>query len=182
RFYQAHRLRVVTQPREGVSQNLITTTRNDLWVDAPTGPELEGDLRYDGAVDGATGRIPLAATVQRPPASDRGEAAGLEAIREVRVVGFGSLYSFTNAALQGASVLPAALNWVADREHRIAVPTRDPDLRLMPRDDPTAMVRVTRFAQFQLPGAVAVIGLLVWFRRSRGSRRRAVASQETPSS
>ncbi|MEC7233139.1 MAG: Gldg family protein [Planctomycetota bacterium] len=182
RFYQAHRLRVVAQPKQGVAQNLITTTRNDLWVDAPTGPDLVGDLRYDGGVDGATGRIPIAATVQRPPLDGSEGAAGLEAIREVRVVGFGSLYSFTNAALQGASVLPAAVNWVADREHRIAVPPRDPDLRLMPRDDPSAMVRVTRFAQFQLPGAVALIGLVVWFRRTRGSRRRAALPKEGVSS
>ena len=104
-----------------------------------TGPDLVGDLRYDGAVDGATGRIPIAATVQRPPVDGgAASAAGLEAIREVRVVGIGSLYSFTNAALQSASVLPAALNWVADREHRISVPPRDPDLRLMPRDDPSS--------------------------------------------
>ena len=170
-----------TQPRQGVAQNLITTTRNDLWVDAPAGPDLVGDLRYDGAVDGATGRIPIAATLQRPPLEAAGEAAGLEAIEEVRVVGFGSLYSFTNAALQGATVLPAALNWVTDREHRIAVPPRDPDLRLMPRDDPSAMVRVTRFAQFQLPGAVALLGLLVWFQRTRGSRRRPVASKQRSS-
>ena len=105
----------------------------------------------------------------------------MEAIKEVRVVGFGSLFSFSNAALRGASVLPAALNWVADREHRIAVPPRDPDLRLMPRDDPSAMVRVTRFAQFHLPGAVALMGLFVWFRRARGSRRRPSASQEASS-
>lgn len=181
RFYQAHRLRVRTQPEQGVAQNLITTTRNDLWVDAPTGPDLVGDLRYDGAVDGATGRIPIAATVQRPPLDGGGASSGLEAIKEVRVLGFGSLYSFSNAALQGASVLPAALNWVADREHRIAVPPRDPDLRLMPRDDPSAMVRVTRFAQFHLPGAVALMGLFVWFRRTRGSRRRPSASQEASS-
>lgn len=181
RFYQTHRLGVRTQPRQGVAQNLITTTRNDLWVDAPAGPDLVGDLRYDGAVDGATGRIPIAATLQRPPLEAAGEAAGLEAIEEVRVVGFGSLYSFTNAALQGATVLPAALNWVTDREHRIAVPPRDPDLRLMPRDDPSAMVRVTRFAQFQLPGAVALLGLLVWFQRTRGSRRRPVASKQRSS-
>ena len=181
RFYQTHRLGVRTQPRQGVAQNLITTTRNDLWVDAPAGPDLVGDLRYDGAVDGATGRIPIAATLQRPPLEAAGEAAGLEAIEEVRVVGFGSLYSFTNAALQGATVLPAALNWVADREHRIAVPPRDPDLRLMPRDDPSAMVRVTRFAQFQLPGAVALLGLLVWFQRARGSRRRSVAPKQRSS-
>lgn len=178
RFYQAHRLGVRTQPRQGVAQNLITTTRNDLWVDAPVGPDLVGDLRYDGAVDGTTGRIPIAATLQRPPLEGGGESAGLEAIDEVRVVGFGSLYSFTNAALQGATVLPASMNWVADREHRIAVPPRDPDLRLMPRDDPSAMVRVTRFALFQLPGAVALLGLLVWFQRTRGSRRRAVASKK----
>ena len=182
RFYQAHRLRVVSQPKQGVAQNLITTTRNDLWVDAPTGPELAGDLRYDGAVDGATGRIPIAATVQRPPVDGGPGAAGLEAIREVRVVGIGSLYSFTNAALQSASVLPAALNWVADREHRISVPPRDPDLRLMPRDDPGATVTVTRFAQFHLPGAVALIGLLVWYRRTRGSRRRMAAPKEVPGS
>lgn len=176
RFYQAHRVRVLRQPSEGVAQNLISTTRNDQWVDAPTGPDLVGDLRYDGTVDGATGRIPIAATVQRPPAQGAADTTGLEAIREVRVVGFGSLFSFSNAAFQGASVLPAAVNWVADREHRITVPPKDPDLRLMPRDDPSAIVRVTRFAQFQLPGAVAVIGLLVWFVRTRGSRRRKVAS------
>lgn len=179
RFFQAHRVRVKSQPRNGVAQNLLTSTRNDQWVDAPTGPDLVGDLRYDGSVDGATGRQSLGATVQRPPANGA-TVSGLEAIREVRVVALGSLYTFSNAAFQGASIVPAAFNWVADREHRISVPPRDPDLRLMPRDDPQATVTVTRFAQFYLPGAVALLGLLVWFLRSRGSRRRVPASPSRP--
>lgn len=172
RFVQSHQVRVTRQPREGVAQNLVRTSGADFWVDAPTGPDLVGDRSYDPTTDGPTGQMTLAATVQRPAVTMGPQPAGLEELREVRVFALGSQLAFTNAAMSSTSLVPAAFNWVADREHRITVPPRDPDLRLMPRDDPEALGTVVRFAQFQLPGLVAVLGALVWFLRTRGSRRR----------
>jgi len=110
--------------------------------------------------------------------------AGLEAIPEIRVVALGSEAVFSNAAFQNgqfrtSDLIRAVFNWVADREHRITVPPRDPDLRFLPLDKPESFVFVTRVAQIYLPAAALLAGIAVWFRRARGSRRTPTPSTES---
>ena len=166
-----HRVRVRAQPPSGVAQHLMKSPPSS-WLDT-----VPIDRTFDRRTE-SQDSIPLAAAVRRPPIVEADtNASGLEAIDEIRIVAFGSVRAFHNEALRNASILPAAFNWVADREHRIIVPPRDPDLRYLPRDDPEAYVRVARFTQWILPGCVAVLGLLVWVVRTRGSRRRAPGSR-----
>lgn len=168
----SHQVRVMAQPSEGVAQHLAMSPQA-CWIDAPP-----GDRRYTQGSDGSPSAFPLAATVQRPPIRELTEApSGLDAIPEIRIVAFGSESMFQNREMRNASILPAAFNWVVDREHRITVPPRDPDLRYLPRDDPSALVTVTRFAQWFLPGFVGLLGLVVWVLRTRGSRRRAPSTR-----
>ena len=164
-----HRVRVRSQPAAGVAQHLMKSPPS-CWLDLPP-----IDRAYQRGAE-SQDSIPLAAAVRRPPMTEANDAvSGLESIEEIRIVAFGSERAFHNEAMRSASILPAAFNWAADREHRIVVPPRDPDLRYLPRDDPQAYVRVARFTQWILPGCVAALGLLVWVVRTRGSRRRPTA-------
>ncbi len=62
------------------------------------------------------------------------------------------------------------------------VPSRDPDLRFLPRTtDNRGFVTATRVAQFYLPGATFLLGMIVWLLRSRGSGRRRVSGTEAAS-
>ncbi len=165
-----HRVKVGVQPPDGVSQTLFRSSP-ESWLDAPP-----CDRRYDAELDGTFRSFPLAATVQRPPMVEQEGPKGLEAVPEIRIVALGSEAMFTNAALQNpgfrsADVLRAAFNWLLDREHRITVPQRAPDFRFLPMDRPRAVVWVMRVAQYLLPLAALLAGVLVWLRRAGGSRR-----------
>jgi predicted small integral membrane protein len=165
-----HRIKVGLQPPDGVSQTLFRSSP-ESWLDAPP-----CDRRYDAEFDGTFRSFPLASTVQRPPMVELEGPKGLEAVPEIRIVALGSEAMLTNAALQNpgfrsSDVLRAAFNWLLDREHRITVPDLDPDLRFLPLDRPLAVVWVMRVAQYLLPLAALLAGVLVWLRRAGGSRR-----------
>ena len=51
------------------------------------------------------------------------------------------------------------------------MPQRAPDFRFLPMDRPRAVVWVMRVAQYLLPLAALLAGVLVWLRRAGGSRR-----------
>ena len=110
RFYKAHRLRVVSQPKQGVAQNLITTTRNDLWVTRPpvrSSPEIFATTaRWTARPDGSRSRRPSAASHRRRPgaAVPRGDLGGPRGGDRLALL----LHQRRAAS---ASVLPAALNW-----------------------------------------------------------------------
>ena len=165
-----HRIKVGLQPPDGVSQTLFRSSP-ESWLDAPP-----CDRRYDAEFDGTFRSFPLASTVQRPPMVELEGPKGLEAVPEIRIVALGSEAMLTNAALQNpgfrsSDVLRAAFNWLLAREHRITVPDLDPDLRFLPLDRPRAVVWVMRVAQYLLPLAALLAGVLVWLRRASGSRR-----------
>ena len=166
----AHRIKVGVQPPDGVAQTLFRSTP-ESWLDAPP-----CDRRYDPELDGTFRSLPLAATVQRPPMVELETPKGLEEVPEIRIVALGSEAMLTNAALQNpqfrsADVLRAAFNWLLDREHRITINERGPDFRFLPLDRPKAVVWVMRVAQYLLPLAALLVGVIVWLRRASGSRR-----------
>ena len=166
----SHRIKVGVQPPDGVAQTLFRSSP-ESWLDAPP-----CDRRYDAELDGTFRSLSLAATVQRPPMVEQESPVGLEVVPEIRIVALGSEAMLTNAALQNpgfrsADVLRAAFNWLLDREHRITVPQRDPEFRFLPLDRPRSVVWVMRVAQYLLPLAALLAGVLVWLRRASGSRR-----------
>ncbi|MEM6675953.1 MAG: GldG family protein [Planctomycetota bacterium] len=175
----AHQVRVIEQPPDGVAQHLFQSAP-ESWIDAPP-----CDRRYDAATEGVFGAFPLGATVQREPMQEVDAPVGLEVIPKIRIVALGSQTVFGNHAVADGSLrvpdlMRAVFNWVVDREHRIAVPPRDPDLRFLPPGEPEGFVFVTRVAQFYLPLAALAAGLFVWFRRVRGSRRRTSPVEPEP--
>ena len=172
-----HAVDFARQPEGGVAVRLVSTPEQ-AWLDAPP-----IDRKFAPGVDTRSAQdrgFSLAVSLQAPPVQDVPDPAGLDVVPETRVVAIGSdaaLWNQFARSLPGGFV-QAAFNWVVDREHRISVPPRDPDLRLLPRDHPEAISSVTRFAQLWLPGALVVVGACVWVVRSRGSQR---VAPRTPS-
>lgn len=174
----AHQIRVVVQPTAGLAQHLLMS-QPQSWLDT-----VPVDQIFQADVDGQMGTFPIAATVQQPPSQDVAPTKGLEAESETRIVALGSVASLINAYRQfDAGFARAAFSWVTDQEHRIVVPPRDPDLRYLPRTaDNAPFATASRVAQFYLPGATFLLGLIVWILRSRGSgRRRVPPTDSTPS-
>lgn len=173
----AHQIRVRRQPQGGLAQHLLMS-QPQSWLDS-----VPVDRVFDASIDGAFGIFPIAATVQQPPVQEVPAVSGLEAELETRIVALGSEVSLANYDRQlnrDAGFARAVFSWVTDQEHRIMVPARDPDLRFLPRSpDNREFVIATQVAQFYLPGASFLIGMIIWMLRSRGSgRRRVVASSE----
>lgn len=176
-FRLTHEIEIEGQPQGGLSQALVTAVGGQYaWLDSPPVDRVN-DPRVDTQKPGGKG-YPIVVTSQRPPMQELPRPSGLDQIPEIRVVAFGTESVLWNDAVSDpraleAGLLGPALNWITEREHRITVPPRDPDLRFLPRDNPAAFPRVARFAQFWLPGAVLVLGVVVWLVRSRGARRTA---------
>jgi len=165
---RSHQVRVERQPDNGVAQVIAWAPRVGPlgnWLDA-----TPLDYRLDPAVEAYNlERAGLVATVQLAPRAEVATPAGLEAELETRLVVFGTSTLFMNAAADANSdIWRASFNWVTDRQHRVNVAPRDPDLRFLPRDKPDAAVGVVRLAQIWLPLAGLVIGALTAFLRSRG--------------
>lgn len=170
-----HQVRILRQPQSGVAQHLLMSEPQS-WLDS-----VPVDQFFDAEVDGTFGRFPIAATVQMPPLQDVPAVSGLEAEQETRIAALGSTVSLSNLDRKlnrDAGFARALFSWVTDQEHRIVVPARDPDLRFLPTStDNQAFTTAARVAQFYLPGATFLLGMIVWLLRSRGSGRR---RQRTP--
>ena len=67
-------------------------------------------------------------------------------------------------------MLTNLFNWLTDRDYRLSISTRNPDLR---RLTPEAVPRVSLLALWILPGLALVLGVLTAFLRARGGPRRA---------
>lgn len=173
-----HPVRVTGQPRQGVSSPLFTSTA-DAWVDyferLPTG-EYSPNWKPDPDAGEPVGRkFQLAVASSFRP--EGGEVpAALEEEVEARLVVVGSSYAFANdAARFNTDFLRNVYNWVLDREFRVSISPRDPDLRLVPPEDQARVLpRVNQFAWGWLPGLCLVLGLATALLRSRGgpTRRR----------
>ncbi|MEL6906580.1 MAG: DUF4350 domain-containing protein, partial [Planctomycetota bacterium] len=170
-----HEVGIRVQPPAGFAQRLLFT-RGGAWVDEPP-----IDRTFDPQIERAT-RVPntdagpcILTVLRSTPMVDVPEPAGLEEEPEVRAVLFGSDAVLWNRSARFGAVVSPAFNWAVEREHRISVSPRNPDLRFMPRGDAEALGTVTRFAQLWMPGALVALGVLVWIVRARGSRRRVPA-------
>lgn len=169
-FVRAHQVRVQRQPEDGLAQVVAWAGNRPTptWLDAPP-----LDYRYDPATESMDlGRPGVLATVQMAPTFDVVTPLALEAELETRVVALGSSTAFANAAHDvNADLWRAVFNWATEREHRVMISPKDPDLRYLPPEDPDAIVSVVRFAQYWLPLSVLVIGCVVAVLRSRGGPR-----------
>jgi len=167
----SHQVRVRRQPDAGIAQVVAWATpydRSAIWLDAPP-IDLRYDERAETLMGSQAGQAGVLATVQVPPTEPIATPLALEAEAETRLVVLGS----TSALMNGlepynADIWRAMFNWATDRDHRVNVSPRDPDLRFLPQDDPAALVGVVRLAQYWLPLGALCIGVAVAFLRSRG--------------
>ncbi|MDP6739100.1 MAG: hypothetical protein QF404_03695, partial [Planctomycetota bacterium] len=89
---------------------------------------------------------------------------------QARIVVLGSSMAFTNGAFRyNQDLLRNVFNWVLDREYRLSISARNPDVRLIPVDKrETALPLLSRLAWGYLPGLCLLLGVLVAFLRARG--------------
>lgn len=170
-FIRSHQVRVSRQPDPGIAHVVAWATphpRSRIWLDAPP-LDLRYDERTETLIGSQAGQAGILATVQMPPVEPTAAPLALEAEAETRLLVLGSTTAMMNAAERyNADIWRAMFNWATDRDHRVTVSPRDPDLRFLPQDDPAAMVGVVRLAQYWLPLGALCIGVAVAIMRSRG--------------
>jgi len=156
-----------TPPQGGRVDALVATPR-ESWLDLPDA-QGEHDWRYDPRRGERAGPLAIAMAVEFPPLSGGAGAEGgeLQPRRWGRVLAFGSAEALGNGSLRfSRDFLLNAFNWLAERDWRLNVRPRDLDRRQLDLVNTRALSIVNRIAFMGLPGAFALIGLaLAWRRR-----------------
>jgi len=143
--------------------------RARVTVLASTGKEgwIEHDLsqeppRYDSESDGS-GPVSVAVAVEKG-------ALGVDVeIKSTRMVVIGDSYFVSNAALDGGvggnvSFFLSSLNWLVERESLLRVSPRPP-MELNPDMSIDQWRKLFLLAVVMVPGIIALIGVVVWWRR-----------------
>ena len=95
---------------------------------------------------------------------------GLEQEIEARIVLVGGAFTFANSIFrQNQDFLRNLYNWVLDREYRLSISPRPPDVRIV--QDVAKLPRINQVAWGWLPGLCLALGFLTAFLRSRGGPR-----------
>ncbi len=171
-FYMngAHPVRVTGQPPQGVSSPLFTSELYS-WVDLPP-----YDLRANESTEAHSRKFELALASQFRPA-DLSPAGALEEDPEARIVLVGSAFAFTNVIFDANyDFLRNLYNWVLDREYRLSMSPRRPDLRIWPTEKLDELPAMNRLAWLWTPLFCLLMGALFAFLRSRGGPRSASTS------
>jgi hypothetical protein len=164
-----HPVRRTAQPAGGVTSPLFFSSA-ESWVDGfqpgRTGPTL--DFRPDPALEATGRRFELALASMFPPV-DAAPQPAMEEKPQARLVVLGSSMAFTNGAFRyNQDLLRNVFNWVLDREYRLSISARNPDVRLIPVDKrETALPLLSRMAWGYLPGLCLLLGILVASLRAR---------------
>ena len=153
-------------PKDGT---VFTLLESDAvtWADLP-GPEGAGDQILGEGVE-LMGPFSLA-MISEFPVSVVGPV-GPEAVTErkqARILALGTPEVFCNSLFDtNRDFLLNSFNWAADREFRVTISTRDPELRVMPVGDGAQLSWVRRVAVFGLPLLCLLLGFSRWaLRRS----------------
>ncbi len=167
-----HGVRVLSQPEvgTGMSMPLFSSRSKRSWLDTVPrdhihNPEVESIRGYDLAVASEYSTL---TDESSEFAAERGSS---------RVVVLGSSDSLNSAWISSTGGQSASrdlalniFNWLADREWRVNISPKDPDLRLLHPDKAPMLTRVVLWI---LPGFFLVLSLLVTYFRSRGGPQRA---------
>ncbi len=172
---RSHAVRVARQPEGGLglTMPLISSNPRISWLD--TAPI---DYRHEAELETIRG-YDLAAVSEYGPSNESGTEGGtdqhLEKVRS-RIVVLGSsafLYSvmLESQGGQGSSLDFAlnAFNWLVDREWRVNVSAKDPDLRLLSAEQ---IPWVSRWAVWGMPLFCLLLGVGIAYSRGRGGPRR----------
>jgi ABC-type uncharacterized transport system involved in gliding motility auxiliary subunit len=152
---------LVTSPQEGPREQvtILVQTHEATWAETNL-DELKRNL---AALDDADrkGPVPLAVAVE--PSN----AGGME--REgMRMVVYGSSSFVGNGNMKGGNVdlFMNSLNWLVKRQHLIGIAPKTPREFSLTLD--AFQLRSIVFSQvIVIPGAIAVLGFLVWMRRRK---------------
>ena len=152
-----------TLPRGARVLNLVRS--DDLaWIDVA---DEQGQPNYRPDESEASGTHTLAAVLSFvPPKAPEGEK--LTERPESRVIAVGSADFFANRLnAYNQDFLVNSLNWLAGRELRVKVETKDPDIRRLDLQETTALATSGLVAIYLLPGFFLLSGLVVFFMRRR---------------
>jgi len=168
-----HRVRVARQPQNGASRP-IAHSGPASWLEVDDPPDFAPDTSYEELRP-----HPILIASEYRGEELRGPVVALEEQPQSRLLVLGSADVFANAYVDyNADFARNCFNWAVDREYKVAVSQRDPDLRRVPIESTDALSRVTRSALWKLPGLCLLLGALTALLRSRGGRRPA----KTPAS
>lgn len=174
-FTRELRVKKGGQPRSGTSLPLLRTGVAS-WLDL-----VPNDFLHDPDSEELRPFEVCYVSVFVPPS--RPETVGaLEERPESRIFAIGTADVFTNRLFDmNADFLRNAFNWVASREYRVSISSRNPDLRILPLGATDALAKLTRLALWGLPGLCLLLGIFTAWRRSAGgpgkASRRSAAGQ-----
>lgn len=161
----AHPVRLTGQPDQGLTTSIFTSEVFS-WVDS-----TPNDFRLDQAVEANSRKFDLAVASQFR-LKGAGETSALQEESQARVVLVGSSFAFTNVVFdQNYDFLRNLYNWTLDREYRLSMSPRNPDLRLWPTERLDNLPAMGRLAWLYVPGLCFLLGFLFAYLRSRGGPR-----------
>lgn len=159
-----------TTPTAGRLDALVVAPP-DTWCDLPDA-RGKHDWRFDAERERPRGPIVLAMALEFPPrgvdAGERGEDGEPLERKVARVVAFGSAEAMGNGPFQFTrDFLLNSFNWLTERDWRLNVRPRDPDRRRIDLVNTNALAVINRVATLGLPALVALLGIVVAWRRRR---------------
>ena len=156
-----------TPPENSVIRSIVRVPPG-AWIDLPNAED-----RYDwkvSQVEQSAEGLALSMAVAFPAEGAPDGGDGSER-RSGRIVAFGSPDTLANGAyeqLRGIRELMLnTFNWLAEREYRLSVRPRDPDRRFVDIQTTNALAVVHRLVALALPGAFALAGIVLAWRRRR---------------
>ncbi|MCP3916649.1 MAG: GldG family protein [bacterium] len=166
----AHQIRRTRQPIQGQGQTApLFRSFARAWIDGYDRGAKRYDWTPDENVETIGQRFELAQASQFVPAGAENVPEG-EQRREARIVAMGTTDAFCDANFDyNADLLRNLFNWLTDREYRLSISTRNPDLRRIP---PERVPSVAQLALWLLPGLCLLLGIVTAYARSRGGPRR----------
>ena len=165
----AHPVRLSGQPSQGLSSPLFQSEVR-AWVDAPPYDFKPGPGEAQGR------QFELAVASQFRP-EGLGTEGALQEQAQARVVLVGSSFAFTNVIFEtNYDFIRNVFNWALDREYRLSMSPRDPDLRRWPEDKLDNLPALGRLAWLWIPALCFGLGVLFAYLRGRGGPRSSSAA------
>ncbi|MBL8862993.1 MAG: GldG family protein [Planctomycetes bacterium] len=167
-FYASRAVDRAPAPRSARVLDLLRSSP-ESWFETPAG----GADRYDYAPDPTSERtrFTLAMQVVFPPEPGRAPVASGDPARpEARVLAVGSVDALANhLVVTNRDFIANAFDWLASREYRVRVDSREREARRLDLADPAPVARVHTVAVVLLPGLCVLLGLATW-RKRRSTR------------
>lgn len=167
-FFGARALERGTPPQAARVLDLLRSSP-ESWLELPL-PGSEDRYDYQPEPTSERARFTLAMQVVFPPARAVGPRTGTsdDARLEARVLAWGSVDALANHLFaSNRDFAVNAFDWLASREYRVRVDSRDREARRLDLSKPEPIGRVHTVAVLLLPGLCLLAGFATWWRRRR---------------